>query len=255
MVFSERLGKGDPLVLVHGWGMHGGMMRALAADLSRDYQVFLVDLPGHGRSAPLPSFGLDEVLASLKLSLPTSAHWVGWSLGGLLSIAMACQNPGCVKSLSLIASSPCFVECSNWPGVKADLLDQMGRDFAADYLATMTRFVSLQTFGQEGARQLSRDILALMSARPTPDVGSLLGALNLLRNLDLRTEFSELVQPVLSILGGRDRLVPAAQVIELQRVHPSGSVCLLDKAAHLPFLTHRQEVLEALREFLPTPSR
>ena len=251
LVFVESIGEGDPLVLVHGWGMHGGLMRDLAMDLSENFQVFVVDLPGHGRSEPLPGFPLDEVLERLKAALPSSAHWVGWSLGGLISLAMAAESPQVVHSLSMIASSQRFFESAGWPGVKKDLLDQMGREFAADYLATLNRFVGLQTFGQDGARQLSRRILAMMAGASSPDMDSLLGALNLLRDLDLREEFSGLAHPLLSICGGRDRLVPVAQTIELGRLRGALSETLvIDKAAHLPFMTHRHEVVAALREFL-----
>jgi len=250
LVFVESMGKGIPLVLVHGWGMHGGLMRDLAIDLSENFQVFVLDLPGHGRSDSLPSFQLDEVLERLRGSLPERAHWVGWSLGGQVALAAAYKYPEAVQSISMLASSPCFVEGEAWPGVKRDLLDQMGHDFAADYLVTLNRFVGLQTFGQEGSRQLSRRILALMAEAPSPDLDSLLGALNLLRDLDLRAEFSAVSQPLLSIFGGRDRLVPASQSSELQRLRPSLTISLIDKAAHLPFLTHRHEVVATLRNFL-----
>jgi len=255
LVFVETIGEGSPLVLVHGWGMHGRLMRDLAVDLSEDFQVFILDLPGHGLSAPLPSFPLNEVQERLAAFLPEKAHWVGWSLGGLIALSMARKYPESVQSVSMIASSPCFVERDAWPGVKMDLLDQMGKDFAADYRSTLQRFVGLQTFGQEDSRSLSRRILALMAQAPSPDMDSLLGALNLLRDLDLRAEFSGVSQPVLSICGGRDRLVPAEQFKELNRLRSSLATCFIDKAAHLPFLTHRLEVVAALREFLlPLPS-
>lgn len=250
LVFVESMGSGEPLVLVHGWGMHGGLMHDLAMDLAGNFQVFVVDLPGHGRSQPLPGFDLVEVLERLKVSLPARAHWVGWSLGGLVSLAMASRNPEAVKSIAMIASSPCFVESPEWPGVSGDLLDQMGRDFSSDYLATLNRFVGLQTFGQEGARQLSRRIYALMAEAPSPDIESLLGALTLLRDLDLRPVLSAISQPLLMISGGRDRLVPEAQLKTILKLRASAASCLIDQAAHLPFLTHRLEVVFALQKFL-----
>ncbi len=44
----ETTGSGDPLLLVHGWGMHGGVWGDVAQKLAADFQVHCVDLPGYG---------------------------------------------------------------------------------------------------------------------------------------------------------------------------------------------------------------
>jgi pimeloyl-ACP methyl ester carboxylesterase len=46
----EMRGTGAPLLLIHGWGMHGGMWSAVAENLAQDFRVMAVDLPGHGFS-------------------------------------------------------------------------------------------------------------------------------------------------------------------------------------------------------------
>ena len=46
----EVVGHGPPLVLVHGWGLHGGVFAPLVERLSGEFQLHLVDLPGHGHS-------------------------------------------------------------------------------------------------------------------------------------------------------------------------------------------------------------
>jgi pimeloyl-[acyl-carrier protein] methyl ester esterase len=47
----EVVGDGPPLVLLHGWAMHGGVFAPLVDALRGRYALHLVDLPGHGRSA------------------------------------------------------------------------------------------------------------------------------------------------------------------------------------------------------------
>jgi len=44
----ESTGEGPPLVLLHGWAMHGGLFAPLVPALARRYRVSVVDLPGHG---------------------------------------------------------------------------------------------------------------------------------------------------------------------------------------------------------------
>lgn len=257
MLHVKKTGQGEPLVLLHGWGMHGGLMGDLAESLAQDFEVFQVDLPGHGMSLPLEGggFEIDAVLDRLSSSLPHEAHWVGWSLGGLLSLSMALRAPDRVRSVALIASSPRFVEESGWSGIPLSLLEQMGRDFVADYGQTLSRFVGLQTFGQEGGRHLAKLILTQLARAPEPDAQSLLNALELLKTLDLRDALSHFSKPLTLILGGRDRLVPAGQIEQLKVLSPALDVRLIESAAHLPFMTHREEVASILCEALSMRSR
>lgn len=252
MLHVKKTGQGEPLVLLHGWGMHGGLMADLAESLAQEFEVFQVDLPGHGMSSPLEGGGFDVnvVLDVLSSSLPHEAHWVGWSLGGLLSLSMALRAPDRVRSLVMIASSPRFVEASGWTGIPLALLEQMGRDFVTDYGQTLTRFVGLQTFGQEKGRHLAKLILTQLARAPEPDAQSLLNALELLKTLDLRDSLSRLGQPLTLILGGRDRLVPVGQVEQLKVLLPALDIRLIESAAHLPFMTHREEVASILGEVL-----
>lgn len=46
-------GAGEPLVLIHGVGMQASAWYPQIDDLSRDFRVISVDMPGHGRSDPL----------------------------------------------------------------------------------------------------------------------------------------------------------------------------------------------------------
>ena len=49
----EIVGDGPPLVLLHGWGLHGGVFAPLVDRLSDRFRMHLVDLPGHGYSLSL----------------------------------------------------------------------------------------------------------------------------------------------------------------------------------------------------------
>src|SRR5690606_28576403 len=46
----DIVGSGPPLVLLHGWAMHGGILAPLVERLRAHRTLHVVDLPGHGHS-------------------------------------------------------------------------------------------------------------------------------------------------------------------------------------------------------------
>jgi pimeloyl-ACP methyl ester carboxylesterase len=89
----ERVGSGEPLVLVHGVGHRRQAWYPVLDQLAEQREVVLVDLPGHGESDPLVTEGRPMVdvmrdafaqfLAQQELTLP---HVAGNSLGGRLAL-------------------------------------------------------------------------------------------------------------------------------------------------------------------------
>lgn len=93
------------LILLHGFGEHGGRYDAFASSLAaRGIWVAAPDLPGHGRSdgrrghLPQPAVCLQQLMTMTNnIFLPASglARYAlfGHSFGGLLAILWAMQNP------------------------------------------------------------------------------------------------------------------------------------------------------------------
>jgi len=46
----DRVGSGEPLVLLHGFGSTRADFATLVPDLAREFEVYSIDLPGHGDS-------------------------------------------------------------------------------------------------------------------------------------------------------------------------------------------------------------
>jgi pimeloyl-ACP methyl ester carboxylesterase len=87
----ESHGTGAPLLLIHGWGMHGDMWGQVTEQLAQTYTVHSVDLPGHGKSSrPTRADGeglvaggdakfnlLDEIVAQLATHFPDKSLCAG----------------------------------------------------------------------------------------------------------------------------------------------------------------------------------
>jgi pimeloyl-[acyl-carrier protein] methyl ester esterase len=247
----EVTGQGDPLVMLHGWGMHGGIWNDTAAQLGQHFQVHCVDLPGHGASALMDAFTLDNVVDQLAARFDMPITLCGWSLGGQIALHWARQHPQQVERLVLVASTPCFAEREDWPfGMPQHALLQFAADLEKNFAATLRRFLALQVRGSEGERELLATLRESLFSRGEPDLDALRGGLEILRLADLRDVLPEIMQPILVIAGERDKLTPHEASEYLAGNMPNSRLAIIKGAAHAPFLSHAAEFAENVTGFL-----
>ena len=250
----ETYGKGADLVLIHGWGMHGGVWQPLLRHLSPHFRLHVVDLPGMGFSRPLEHGQLQAYAEQLATVIPADADVCGWSLGGLIAIRLALLRPELVRRLVLVGATPCFTNRTEPPiwndGVDERVFRQFASQVAQDYQATLIKFLTLQCMGAANARGTVKQLRESFAARPVPTMESLQRTLRLLLENDLRGEIDNLQTPTLLIHGDRDRLAPVEAARWLAQHLPAGRLRVIAGAAHAPFLSHPVPFTEALLQFL-----
>ena len=133
--------------------------------------------------------------------------------------------------------------------MEPELLAKFAADLMGNYHATLIRFLGLQTWGLENARALMLQLRERIQACGLPDTEALRAGLSILQRADLRSDLRALKQPVLLLMGGKDRLVPAAAGAHMQQLAAAAELQLLVTAAHVPFLTHEQTCIARLEEF------
>lgn len=247
----ERQGTGEPLLLIHGWGMHGGLWGPAVELLAQRYTVLRVDLPGHGASLPQTDYCLDALVERLAAQFTAPLAVCGWSLGGQVALRWARRAPQVVRKLVLAASTPRFVQAEDW---KCAMAPDVLRAFAASLLEsreqTLKRFLALQVRGSENERALLTLLRAQLFSRGEPDAAALRGGLEILRDSDQRADLSQIMQPVLVIAGARDTLTPAAASEYMAAQMPHARLRVIDGAAHAPFLSHSRIFTDELVKFL-----
>ncbi len=250
-LYVESAGAGAPLVLLHGFAMHGGIFEPLLPALSTRYRVHVVDLPGHGRSAPGGADDLASLAQAVAAALPDvdePATLLGWSLGGQVALQMATAHPSRIRRLVLVATSPAFVRRADWPhAMAAETLDRFGGELRADYRLTLLRFLTLQVQGSDDGRRTLAALRQRFFERDAPAGPSLDSALRLLKQSDLREALPGIRVPSLVIAGDRDTLVPLAATEALARALPDAAHATIVGAAHAPFLSHPRAFLDVLR--------
>ncbi|HEY2454320.1 MAG TPA: pimeloyl-ACP methyl ester esterase BioH [Scandinavium sp.] len=246
-IWWQTKGEGNcHLVLLHGWGLNAEVWDCITPELSSQFTLHLVDLPGFGRSGDFGALSLEEMTRLVLAKAPEKAIWLGWSLGGLVASQAAVTAPERVQALVTVASSPCFAAKPDWPGIKPEVLSGFQQQLSEDFQRTVERFLALQTLGTESARQDARKLKNAVLALPMPTVDVLNGGLDILKTADLRSELATLPMPFLRLYGYLDGLVPRKIVPVLDAQWPKSRSVVFPKAAHAPFISHPAQFVEAI---------
>lgn len=109
LIHYEALGRGEPLIFLHGWlGSWRYWWPAMQA-LSTHYRTFALDLWGFGDSSKAPeSYSLDAYVTMLdqfveQLGIARPLTLVGHSLGAAVALRFAAAHPDAVTRLAAVA--------------------------------------------------------------------------------------------------------------------------------------------------------
>ena len=250
-LFIETIGNGPALVLIHGWGLHGGLWGPLTGALAENFSVVLVDLPGHGYSDKPQNLTVDtmvQAVSSALESLDQPSMVLGWSMGAFVAFELARQFPDRFERLVWIAGTPSFVRRANWPvGMNPQTLESFADGLRKDHRSTLKRFISLNG-GMATDRPLLKTMQQQAFERGEVDVSTLDQGLTILRDRDIREALAESAMPMLMVQGSHDRLVHPDTVSAVADLRDIDSL-LIEGAGHAPFLTQPALVAQAVRDF------
>ncbi len=98
---------GETILMIHGLGSYLPAWKKNVSELSKDYRVIAIDLPGYGKSSKDPHSGLMSFYAGViaefiqKMDLG-KVNLAGHSMGGQISMVLTLEKPELVKRLILV---------------------------------------------------------------------------------------------------------------------------------------------------------
>ena len=250
-LYMDVRGQGETIVMLHGWGMHSGILNGLSSVLSKHFKVISIDLPGHGYSSTQCPLTLQAVGEQILSQIDTDCHWLGWSLGGSIVMNLAAMAPERFRSMTLLSANPCFVSQEQWPhGINASVFSGFVEDLQQDYQKTLKKFLALQTLSSEGGAATLKQLRQQLFAAGEPDQMALRQGLDILIQTDLRSSLENNQIPGLILLGERDQLVPVSIAAYYQSLPGHPQVNIIANAGHAPFLSHPESTAALISDFI-----
>ena len=239
------IGNGEPLLLIHGWGMSGKIWDVIEVNLSKYYKLYIVDLPGMGKSDEIEDYTLKNLVKQLHKKLPKEISILGWSLGGIIALKYYETYPKNVTRLFLVATTPCFINKENWNlGVDESLLDKFYDQLAQSWSKTLNQFFMLQLIGSKNRKEIMKKLHSAFITKTPPKIKSLKSALEILKKTDLIEIMDHIRIPTTIIVGENDKLTPIGASLFMQDKIENSRVKIFKNAGHLQFLSHPKHFID-----------
>jgi len=226
-VYFEEAGKGEPLLLLHGWGVSSETLKPLFYHLAKRRHVRVIDFPGFGLSNAPPSGGGEvwgtSEYAEMLHSILDSWGWKGadvlaHSFGCRVVIRLIAGRKGYFKRL-LLTGAPGIRLKGSVPLYKK-ILSLAGKMFAS--------------FGPPG-RWVRGRIYAKIGSADYIAAGEMRGILVKVVNEDLSPLLAEVENETLLVWGEADTATPLEIGKKMEALMPNATLNVIPGAGHYSF--------------------
>lgn len=229
-------GKGNVLVLLHGFTETLNIWNDFSNKLSDHFRVVCIDLPGHGKSECIDDIHSMELMADAvktvldKLKI-NKAVVVGHSMGGYVALAFARKYGAHLKGLGLFHSS---ANSDSHQAKEArmravEIIKKDHHDFLLNFIPDL--------FAPENRDVFKKDIaLLLEEAKQLPKKGIIAALMGMKDRQDSNDILENIEHPVMFIAGHKDSRIPVKDV-QSQLALPEISYSLLLKnTGHMGYI-------------------
>ena len=238
------------LVFVHGAGGSSAdwpyQWQQTSVALSRgeprwisDYPLYLLDLPGHGRSQPpartsIADYAADVAAFGEALGI-RRAVIVGHSMGGAIALTLGLLQPANLFGLIVLGSGPSMP-------VSDVILDGLAANFA------QTVGLIMKFSWRKEARPIYREVVTQHMLAAGPEVVH--GDFAACNVYDIRSRLGEICAPTLVVGSTSDRMMSLAQSEALAAGIPGAQLAVIEDGGHFMMTERTNEVSAALLVFL-----
>ena len=250
IVHFEAYGRGQPVILLHGWLGSWGYWLKTMETLKHHYRCYALDFWGFGESGKrrnsyqISDFVdlVDQFMDRLGIE---EAPIVGHSMGGTVAISLALAKPKRVQRV-IVVGSPIAGDSLNI------FLRLAGNPWIASIVWQMPTALKLgiRLFSPYIAKDWPQWYKMITRDISHATLPSFFSSINSLYKTDLRTDLPVITRPILGIYGVGDNVVEPSQADIIIKNVPLSRVKMMSGSKHFPMLDEPKAFNENLAEFL-----
>jgi len=260
-IYYEDLGKGKPVVFIHGWPLSGSMWEYQFTQLPQQgLRCIAYDRRGFGKSdRPYGEYDYNTLAGDLKSLLDelnlNDVTLVGFSMGGgEIAKYFSLYGGARVSKVVLVSAVvPYMLQTDDNPeGVPQEVFDRMTKGMIDDRPGFMQSF-NADFFGVTILHKpvsdafLSNSLVRVMDASPI----ATLKCAEAFATTDFRKDVITINVPTLIIHGDKDKTVPIKPTgEESSRLIPGARFVVYEDAPHGLWYTHKEQLNQDLIDFI-----
>jgi sigma-B regulation protein RsbQ len=256
---AGRVG-GRTLLFAHGFGCDQSMWRLVTPAFESDHRVVLFDHVGAGgsdltewdpdRYASLDGYARDVLEICEELDL-RDVVFVGHSVSAMMGVLAAVREPDRFAGLVLVGPSPCYVDDPPYRGgFQAADIEELLESLDSNYLG-WSAAMAPAIIGNPERPELGEE-LTNSFCRTDPSIARHFARVTF--TSDNRDDLAGVGVPCL-VLQSREDVIAPLEVGEFVHARiPGSTLVVLDATGHCPNLSAPDQVVAAIREWLPAPA-
>ena len=241
-------GKGEVVVLLHGFPMDKNIWLDLIPVLSSSHQVIAIDIPGLGNSIALTLNAIytiaEQIHDVLKHERVGKAVFIGHSMGGYIALAFSKQYSEMVKGLSLVHST-LKADTEEKKIMRLKVIDLINRGGTKAFLREL--FPSL--FAADKRIVFKSEWDALYNRHQTVSPASLIALYEAIMHRKNYAESTWNEFPMQWIIGEQDQLLDPKDLIAQALQSDKSFVSLYPDCGHMSMIENRAQFEKDILEF------
>lgn len=252
-IFYRVIGKGSPVILVHGFGEDSQVWNKQIEFLSAgkdQFQLIVPDLPGTGKSGLISDMSIEGMAETIKAILDeekiSNCIIIGHSMGGYITLAFAEKFPQMLSAFGLFSSSA-FADNEEKKAARLKSIAFIKNNNAFEFLKTTIPGL----FGQLFTKDNQPAIDELVEQSKQFSAAAIIKYYEAMIARPDRTEvLKTFTGPILFIIGEHDKAIPFDQSMQQCYLPAQSQVHILRNSAHMGMWEETQKANNALLKFL-----